>query len=160
MKYAALLLGIVILGFGANQYRMHRLTAHPPSDCPSTLTLTSPNQTQLYVELATTHPARMLGLAKRSTLAPRSGMLFLFPTTAIHPFWMKDTHIPLDIIWLHDKTVVEIASLEPATDRVIPEHVPTAPANQVLELNRGESATAAITVGSQLEWTECDFAIR
>ena len=52
------------------------------------------------VELARTDAERARGLMERRELAPDAGMLFLFDETAEHPFWMKNTLIPLDMLFI------------------------------------------------------------
>ena len=56
--------------------------------------------TSVSVELARTDAERARGLMDRRELAPDAGMLFLFDETAEHPFWMKNTLIPLDMIFI------------------------------------------------------------
>lgn len=69
-------------------------------------------------------------------LAKNKGMLFVFDRLDIHPFWMKDTLIPLDIIWLdHDLQVVDIQSAEPCTTTICKSYFPVALSQYVLEIN-------------------------
>ena len=54
------------------------------------------------VELATTPEGRQLGLMYRDSLAPGKGMLFVFPKAGLQGFWMRNTKIPLDIVYIAD----------------------------------------------------------
>ncbi len=146
---------LVLIALAAFAGGRKHLMSQPTLSCPSALTLTTPTNQTLSAELATTNEARAKGLSNRESLATHTGMLFLFPSTDIYPFWMKDTQIPLDIIWLNDKKVVEITSLEPANGLSIPQHTPSKKANAVLELNRGEHEAVGITLDSQLAWPDC-----
>jgi len=96
-------------------------------------------QTCLRLEIADTQNARINGLMFRKSLPDKSGMLFVFPVEDIYSFWMKNTLIPLDMIWL-DKNykVVHIKSWVPAcvTDDC-PSYDPGVKAMYVLEVNAG-----------------------
>src|SRR3989344_9077893 len=58
------------------------------------------------VRVAETQSARERGLSGTRALAPTAGMLFEFPTNALHSIWMKDMLIPIDIVWLSDEFLV------------------------------------------------------
>lgn len=91
------------------------------------------------VELAVTKDQREKGLMHRSKLAPGSGMLFVFPTVSRTGFWMKNTLIPLDIIWL-DKTknVVHTSLNTPPCDQdPCPIYTTPVLSKYVLEVNGG-----------------------
>lgn len=79
------------------------------------------------------------GLMFRKTLGADSGMLFVFPDEEKRSFWMKDTFIPLDIIFVsRDKKVVTIhKNVMPCTTFVCPHYAPTSGAMYVLEANAG-----------------------
>lgn len=79
-------------------------------------------------------------------------MLFEMEYEGIHSFWMKDTLIPLDIIWIRGDKVVEIVTLQPPKNTFeIPEtHEPSATANRVLEINAGVAAAAGLKVGDTI----------
>ena len=56
----------------------------------------------VHVEIAQTDQETRRGLQQRSHLPDHHGMLFVFPRNGTYAFWMKDTQIPLDIIWLSE----------------------------------------------------------
>lgn len=62
-----------------------------------------------HLDIAQTQESRTRGLSDRRSLCSECGMLFVFPESARHGFWMKDMHFPIDIIWLNaDKDIVYI----------------------------------------------------
>lgn len=118
-------------------------------------TLTTPNGTNIGVEIANNGLERTRGLSNRDSLPSKRGMLFLFPASDSYSFWMKDTKIPLDILWLQDTTVVDSVSLPAQTEgEPIPQYQPKARANRVLELNSGEAAAHGLTIGSRITLDE------
>ena len=92
----------------------------------------------------------MRGLQGRASLPAQNGMLFVFPANGRYPFWMKDTLIPLDIIWLdYSRRVVDIsADLPPCRTPQCPTYAPRHEALYVLELNAGEAARTGIKPGA------------
>ncbi len=61
------------------------------------------------IDLAITPEAKSRGLSGRIFLLDNTGMLFIFPTSNLYPFWMKDMNFPIDIIWIAEsKQVVYI----------------------------------------------------
>ncbi len=77
-----------------------------------------PNGSIIMAEVADTPDKRARGLMYRTSLAPEHGMLFQFPELGYWTFWMKNTKIPLDIIWL-DNTgkIIHIESEVPICTR-------------------------------------------
>jgi uncharacterized membrane protein (UPF0127 family) len=74
----------------------------------------------------------------RSKLAEDAGMLFVFEEAGTHSFWMKNTLIPLDAIWITDTWhVAEVKSMVPCTLDPCPLYTPALPAKYVLEVNEG-----------------------
>lgn len=125
-----------------------------PSHPATTITL--PDGSQVTAELALTRDAQAQGMMFRSNLRPGEGMLFPFEEMAPRSFWMFQTLIPLDIIWLDDnKRVVEISADSPPC-RTAPEDCPSyggsAHSTYVLELAAGQAAAHQVTVGSQLKF--------
>ena len=103
------------------------------------------------VELATTTAQQEKGLSGRDHLDENSGMLFVFPNSDIYTFWMKDTKIPLDIIWINDDKVIEMTTLQPETANNIPQYNPKNQANYVLELNAGTAQQNGFKVGDEVK---------
>ena len=63
--------------------------------------------TEIYVEVADTPQSRKQGLMYRDQLAPLSGMFFIFDKPQKVQFWMKNTSISLDMIFINRNGVVE-----------------------------------------------------
>lgn len=90
------------------------------------------------VELAETLKERQTGLMNREFLAENEGMLFIFPEEGDYGFWMKNTLIPLDIIWINrDLEIVNIITAEPCQQEECPIYNPGKEALYVLEINGG-----------------------
>ena len=90
------------------------------------------------IELATTIAQKTKGLSGRDSLCKNCGMLFTFGFETNLPFWMKDTLIPLDMIWL-DKNgkIVDIQTVTEINSTKIYQN--QTPAQYVLELNANDS---------------------
>ncbi len=103
------------------------------------------------VELARTDAERARGLMHRTSLAPDAGMLFLFDETAEHAFWMKNTLIPLDLIFLaEDGRVTGIVA------RAVPGDLSPrsagGPSRFVLEVNGGWAETHGVAAGDRVRF--------
>ncbi|OGD56527.1 hypothetical protein A2V71_02380 [Candidatus Berkelbacteria bacterium RBG_13_40_8] len=109
------------------------------------------NNKTIDVEVALTESQREKGLSGRTELDVNSGMLFVFPKSDIHTFWMKETKIPLDIIWIDEGKVVEIMTLDPQIDDQTPSYTPKNKANFVLEVNAGMASEDNIKVGDEVK---------
>jgi uncharacterized membrane protein (UPF0127 family) len=111
-----------------------------------------PDGTKVAVEIAATDPVRMRGLMFRQYLAENEGMIFVFPKVGFYPFWMKDTLIPLDMLWLDaDGRIVSIArSVPPCRADPCPEYSPRAEALYVVELRSGFARRHGVKTGDPL----------
>jgi hypothetical protein len=92
----------------------------------------------------------------RESLPDRTGMLFLFTDGAPHRFWMKNTMIPLDMIWMDgDGRVLFVsANTPPCKADPCPNFGPDVPAASVLEIAGGLAAKEKVTVGSRISFEE------
>lgn len=85
----------------------------------------------------------------REQLAKDRGMLFIFPDNAIHAFRMKNTKIPLDMIWLdREYRVVDIQEAKPCKQDPCKIYVPTTKATYVIEVNQWTAKNMWIRSGN------------
>ena len=112
------------------------------------------------LEIARTPDEQARGLMFRESLPERFGMLFPFPDEGIHGFWMKNTMIPLDILWLDaaGKVLFVSAGTPPCKSDPCPSYGPNAPAAAVLEIAAGRARQEKISVGSVLKIQDVDPA--
>ena len=102
------------------------------------------------VEVAHTPEQQAQGLMFRQSLDPNRGMLFPRNPPGDASFWMKDTLIPLDIIFVRpDDTIVRIVSGVPMSLDPIPSLEPVA---AVLEIPGGRAAELGIREGDRVDW--------
>jgi uncharacterized membrane protein (UPF0127 family) len=105
------------------------------------------------VDVADTPAKRELGLQYRRDLAADRGMIFLFPSESNHSFWMKNTPIPLDMIFIsRDQKIVGIV------ERAVPfstdsRSVPAA-SQFVLEINGGLAGHYGVKVGDSIRFQD------
>jgi uncharacterized membrane protein (UPF0127 family) len=128
-------------------------TTHPVSGLAVVpLTVTTPKgKHALRVEVASSEAEQARGLMFRTEMGPDEGMIFPREPADIASFWMKNTPLPLDIIFIGtDGRVINVAantvpySLEPVGARGL-----TA---AVLELNAGRAAELGIGPGTKVDW--------
>lgn len=107
--------------------------------------------TCVELEIADTDDSRARGLMFRKELPANSGMLFIFPQDGIYSFWMKNTLLPLDMIWLdNDLRVVDIKSFVPVCRSYdCPSYTPVSQARYVLEVNAGFTAFNRINLNDK-----------
>jgi uncharacterized membrane protein (UPF0127 family) len=118
-----------------------------------------PDRSRVHAELATTEVERERGLMKRTSLGDLDGMLFVFEAPGLHAFWMKDTLISLDMLWLDaDGKVVSVAeSVPPCKTPQCPTYPPRAEASYVLEVNAGFAKKHGVRVGDTLSVSGLDL---
>ena len=107
------------------------------------------------VEIAETPETQTRGLMERPALAPHAGMLFIFSDVAPRAFWMMNTLIPLDMLFIDaDRRIINIQANAPPC--VPPQRCPTyhstAPAQYVLEIAGGRAQALGLRAGDQLHF--------
>lgn len=103
------------------------------------------------VELAETRPQQAQGMMFRNELADTRGMLFPFTEERMASFWMKNTVIPLDIIFIRaDGTIENIG--ENAVPYSLESVESTGPVTAVLELRGGLTGELGIKAGDRVRW--------
>lgn len=105
------------------------------------------------VKIADEEHERQKGLMNVESLDEDEGMLFVFPESGVYNFWMKDTFIPLDIIWINERyEAVYIAESQQPCSKIdfCPSINPNANARYVLEINAGLSEKINLSVGDKL----------
>ena len=113
------------------------------------------NSPEYRLEMANTQAQRQLGLMYRKpgSMAADEGMVFVFGGEQPHSFWMKNTFLPLDMIFLdRNLEVVGIeANAVPLTENP---RGPAKPAQYVVELNGGIAAKDGVVVGSKAQFNK------
>ena len=104
---------------------------------------------QIKVEIAADDATREHGLMDRTSMPATHGMLFVFPNSQIRTFWMKNTLVPLDMLFFDaDRKLVTLhADVPPCKADPCATYSSTAPARYVLELNAGTAARLGVREG-------------
>lgn len=159
MKKILIFLVILVVGFLFWKYSSRN--SHP-SVPPSTSghlslageeknssTVTINNKT-FQVALAKTQAEQQKGLGGVEKLEKNSGMLFIFPNSDKHGFWMKDTLIALDIIWIDADWNIVFIQKNATPDTYPSIFAPNTPALYVLEVNSGISSEYNFKIGDKV----------
>ena len=115
-------------------------------------TVTFPNTYQISVEIADTEALRIVGLMYRKQLQDDQGMLFVHRDQAIRRVWMKNTLIPLDILFLSSdgKILSMLRAVEPCRQDPCPIFDSSYQAQYMLEVNAGFIDIHKIKTGQKL----------
>lgn len=124
---------------------------------PGLARIFTPKGSIVFAEIASNPTTRAKGLMDRPSMPQDGGMLFQFPELGYWTFWMKNTKIPLDILWL-DKigTIIHLESDVPIctrTDDHCPRYYSHKKSWQVLELNAGMAEKLELIPGNRLTIT-------
>ena len=111
---------------------------------------------KVMAEVANTPVLRARGLMYREALADGHGMLFVYQRRDVHTFWMKNTLIPLDMLFMdgppHQESVSVIGIVHEAEPETLAHRSVPAPSLYVLEVPGGWARKMGISVGSRVSW--------
>lgn len=115
----------------------------------------------ISVEIANDDELRARGLMFRDHLDPGTGMLFFFAEDGHYPFWMKNTRIPLDMIWIDSqRRVAHVKSRVPPCEvENCPSYPPNVQARYVLELAGGEAEKHGLKAGDTIRFEELENVV-
>lgn len=104
---------------------------------------------KLDIELAESSYEKQTGLMYRKTMEPNQGMLFVYSEESMHSFYMKNTYIPLDLIFFgKDSTIVSFQeNAKPLDETSLPSKVP---AQFILEVNAGKAEEWKLAEGDKM----------
>jgi len=120
------------------------------SRAPALVLHTAGGPVRVAVEIVATPETRARGLMYRTSLSDDRGMLFVFPDEAVHDFWMKNTYIPLDLVFIGQGGRVVGVRADATPLSTAPIGVGR-PARYVLEVPGGYAARRGIAAGDQVE---------
>ena len=124
-----------------------RETVEPPQSNLKTISMKLGNES-FVLEVANDDTSREIGLMNRDSMPANHGMIFVFAGSELRNFWMKNTRIPLDIIFVDPVgQVVSVKSMEPYDLRSTPSD---GPAQYAIELNVGAATRAGVKPGDKI----------
>ena len=158
MKNELLLAIALVTACGVNN------TPPPPAPVQTTASgprIVFPDNFVVQVEVAADDSTRGQGLMFRDRLGPDRGMIFLFPQSGDYPFWMKNTLIPLDMIWIDEqKRIVHIApNVQPCKADPCPSVPAGGTAKYVLEVAAGVTTRHGLANGQTLRFEGLDNVV-
>ena len=147
--------------------------ATPPPSAPATQSAATqpassppprvifPDNFPVTVEIAADDDTRTQGLMFRDHLADDRGMIFLFPQKGEYPFWMKNTLIPLDMIWIDEaRRIAHVGhDIPPCKADPCPSYPPNAQAKYVLEVAAGVAAKHHLKDGDTLRFEGMEHVV-
>ena len=127
------------------------MTGAETAETPFLILSGAEGESRYFVELALDSSAQARGLMHRRNLVPDWGMLFVFPGDRPRSFWMRNTLISLDMVFIRGDGVIDSfqENTEPLTETPRPSE---GPARYVLELNAGDVARLGLSAGDRVEF--------
>ncbi len=127
------------------------LHSRQPQKLPIGTSFTINNQT-IQLEVAREPQELYKGLKFRTALPPNHGMLFIVNKPEIISLWMKDTYVPLDMIFLKDGEIKNIVrKAPPCKIKECPGYSSNYPVNQIIELPAGSADSLGLNIGKSIQ---------
>ncbi|KFN49139.1 DUF192 domain-containing protein [Arenimonas composti] len=127
------------------------LLATPLAGCASDGDWVELKGVRIAVEIADEHAERQRGLMFRDRLERGTGMVFVHEREQPLAYWMKNTRIPLDILYFDaQRRLVSVSNAPPCSAERCPPYPARGPAMYVLELNAGEAESLGLVPGDTL----------
>jgi uncharacterized protein len=146
--------GCVGGGFGSDGGNQGTHTTTKVKGTVNATFVTEENRTTVNLEVANSPEERERGLMYRESLAKNHGMVFVFEAPAVQSFWMKNTLIPLDMVFVSENGTVlnvEHADTQPnASDSELRSYQSDGEAKYVVEMRRGFADRVGIEPGTKL----------
>lgn len=124
----------------------------PTQNLPVSYQFTS-NETVIDLESPKTFDQKKIGLMGRTQMGENHGMIFIYPEATLRSFWMKNTLIPLDMIFLNNNKIIKIIPNVPPCHNFpdCPSYGPEKISGQVIELNAGRSKALHLQEGQTIK---------
>jgi len=152
----AILLPFIGLGYGCKKDNPEPPSVNPKYDfrLDGNLDIIAKDgkvKASIDIEIVAKEEEVIRGLKYRDTMAANQGMLFIFSSPYYYDFWMQDTYLPLDMLFINtDETIFQIhENAQPFSEERIS---PTQPNSYVLELNAGIAQKLNIETGDKISW--------
>ena len=144
-----IVIGILVLPFLVNTKKGNVASKYEPVSFSHSAMI---GNKPITVALATTSAQHEQGLSGTKELSVDQGMLFIFDSSSVQAFWMKEMNYPLDIIWI-DATKKVVGVSENLDPKTYPQTFsPLVPVQYVLEVNSGFYKENNIKVGDLISF--------
>lgn len=111
-----------------------------------------PSGRSIVAEIADTPERSMYGYMYRHEVKDTEGMVFVYPESGLHPFWMKNTLVPLDIIWMDEAfQVLYVETAPPCKADPCPSYGTPRMSRYIIELKAGAAAREGLRVGDTIQ---------
>ena len=156
MRYRHISIIIVLAGLAVFALSMNLTEEDPELDNSVNASFSDPTEAWAVLEVADNSTEREEGLMNVTGLGDREGMLFVFSDEGQRAFWMKNTYIPLDMIFLDaEKEVLNFETAQPqpnTSEDDLRLYRSEGPAKYVIEVNAGFADNYSVEKGDKINW--------